>query len=638
MTFNQPTSMNCPACGAPLDVDGTRAVVRCKFCGNVSLVPGILPTQAAAPASALDEIRRLAGGNTADAIERYIQTYGVDQQEAKDAVDALQAGRLATSSAPGMRAPEELTKALEEVQRLLSAGNKIEAIKVYREHYDVGLARAKYAIDQIAAGNTLRPETGFQALNVPMSMPASQPARTGKWLGLGITLAIIFFVFGIVAFGLLQPGGPFIPHYYPGDKAILVEKNASPDIALSFYNSNADNRFIGLVDGTTAKLSWHAAPLAGDGYVDAIASGSDLVYAASGTDLLAYHKTDGSLAWQAQMSDKLNYGTSTLLVAAGRLITNNADQTIQAYDAETGNPIWSKRLSAYDRTLRLMGNSLVVIDYTDNNYTYGLVFLDPASGDQQNSITPTCTSNGYTSNIDTDTGFVYDQAENALFVVYDSAYGCVQRLDMASGQATWDVSSQNSFSFAMDGFQYLMTDSTLYFSNGNDLLAVDKSAGTMEVLLTNPDYNLLPLAISGDKMIVRARRTRGTERFELWGLDAASGAQVWQMDLQGADPIDPPDEMSGLIDKTDWGWTWKLIPGGLVVINFKGEPNQLVMQTFNPADGTSQGQQTIALNKISGDFYSIPTVVGWQGSVVYLSVESNLYSLDVTTGKLKTIY
>ena len=43
MTLNQPTSLNCPACGAPLDADGTSAVLRCKFCGNTSMLPGIRP-------------------------------------------------------------------------------------------------------------------------------------------------------------------------------------------------------------------------------------------------------------------------------------------------------------------------------------------------------------------------------------------------------------------------------------------------------------------------------------------------------------------------------------------------------------------------------------------------------------------
>jgi outer membrane protein assembly factor BamB len=183
-----------------------------------------------------------------------------------------------------------------------------------------------------------------------------------------------------------------------------------------------------------------------------------------------------------------------------------------------------------------------------------------------------------------------------------------------------------------------MTDSTLYFSNGNDLLAVDKSSGNMKVLLTNPDYELLPLAMAGDKLIVRARRTRGTEIFQLWGVDAASGSQVWEVDTQGSAPIDPPNEMSGLIDNTDSGWTWRLASTGLVVSKFQAQPNQLVLETFNPATGTSLGKQAIPLKGISGDFYDIPTMIGWQGNIAYLNIDLSIYSLDVTTGQLKVIY
>ncbi len=634
----QPSTLNCPACGAPLDADGTRAVVRCKFCGNVSLIPGIPPSQAAAPASALDEIRQMAGGGAlAEAVEHYRQTYGVDLQEAKDAVDALQAGRLATSSTPGMPNREELTKALEDVQRLLAAGDKIGAIKVYREHYDVSLTRAQYAIDQIAAGQTAWPE-GFRGSGVQAQERRTSPV--GKLLAIIITLVIVLAVIGGVVFAMLQTGGPLSKHYYPNSPVDLVpsENDTSPDIAALFYDPNADTRFIGLVDGTTGKLRWQAAKLSGEGFAEAVASGPHLVYAANETNLLAYQKSDGSLAWQAQMPDKLNYGSSTLLVTAGRVITNNADQTIQAYDAETGKLVWSKRLRGYDRALHLIGSALVVIDYTDNDYHYGLIFLDPTNGDQKNSITPACTYNDYDFNINSEPGLVYDQAGKALFLVYGSPYGCVQRLDLANGQISWSATSKNSFNISPDGFQYLMTGSRLYFSNENDLLEVDKSAGTMQVLLTNPDYSLLPLAMAGDKLIARARRTRGTERFELWGVEAASGSLAWRLDMQEASPIDPPNEMAGLIDDTDSGWTWRLAPSGLVIMKFQAQPNQLIMETFNPADGTSLGTQTIKLNKVSGDFYEIPTVISWQGNIAYLSLESNIYTLDVTSGKLKTLY
>jgi outer membrane protein assembly factor BamB len=279
-----------------------------------------------------------------------------------------------------------------------------------------------------------------------------------------------------------------------------------------------------------------------------------------------------------------------------------------------------------------------VVDYTDSNNNYGLLLLDPANGNQKNSITPTCTYNDYTSNIDTDTGLVFDQPNNALFLVYDSSYGCVQRLDLATGQISWSSSTQDNFNFEPEGFQGFITDSSLYFSNGSNLLVVNKSSGEMKVLLTNPDYDLLPLAANGQQLILRARRTRGTERFLLLGVDSNSGNLAWQVDMLGAAPIDPPNELSGLIDDTSTGWTWKLLPTGLVVLKFQAKPNQLVMETFNPANGTSQGQQTIALNRVSGDFYSIPKVIGWEGSVAYLSIESNIYALDGSTAKLKLVY
>jgi len=320
------------------------------------------------------------------------------------------------------------------------------------------------------------------------------------------------------------------------------------------------------------------------------------------------------------------------------VITNNADQTIQAYDSGTGRQVWSKRLSGYDRTLRLMGTSLVVMDYTDSQNDYGLLFLDPATGVQQNVITLACNYNNGTSNLDSDSGLIYDPTGNALYLVYDSAYGCVQRLDLASGKTVWEADSQNDFNFMADDFRSLMTDTTLYFNNGNDLMAVDKSSGSMKVLLTNPDYELLSLAAAGNNLIVRARRTRGTEIFQLWGVDAASGSQVWQVDTQGSSPIDPPNEMAGLIDDTGSGWTWRVATTGLVVVQFQAQPNQLVLETFNPATGASLSKQAIPLINISGDFYSIPSVLGWQGNIGYLNIDSNIYSLDVTTGQLKVIY
>ena len=115
-------------------------------------------------------------------------------------MEAPRRGRMVFSSAQGMHPPEELTKALQEVQRLFVA-EQIDAIKVYRENYDVSLARAKYAVEQIEAGirpSVPKPVSQYCQIVKVNSDPGSNPAP--KWLGPTIiTAAIILFVGSILA-------------------------------------------------------------------------------------------------------------------------------------------------------------------------------------------------------------------------------------------------------------------------------------------------------------------------------------------------------------------------------------------------------------------------------------------------------
>ena len=650
MADNTPITLNCPSCGAPLEYDGKSSIVRCRFCKNIALVPGLPAAQEATPRASLDEVRLLAqNGNLVEAIRRYRELYRVGLKEAKDAVDALAAGKVVELHRvfSGPPSAEETSHLLDDVKELLRSGNKIAAIKHYREVNDVSLTKAKDVVDQVEAALTGIPVTprpgilGQPSSTLP-NVSQRQLVKRGNLLGVIITLAIVILIGGILAFALSRQGNLFTPQLYASEPVVLVSSGPAegpPDVAALFYNPDDDTRLIGLVDGSTGKLRWHAEPLAGDGYADAIAAGGDLLYVANGATLLAYRKSDGSLAWQTQMPDKLYYGDTTLLVTVGRVFTLNVDQSMQAYDAATGSLVWSRRLAGYDRTLRLMGGSLVVLDYTGDSYTYSLIFLDPADGSEQRLLTPTCQYDQYSSaTLYTDSGLLYVEAENALFLVYGSSSGCVQRLDFATGQMAWQTVSADSFSFSSDGFNALMTGTVFYFGNESQLLAVDKRTGTIRTRVANEDYDFVPLAVTGDTLLVRARRTRGTERFELWGVNAASGKSLWQMDLQGATPIDPPNELSGLVDETDTGWTWRLVPAGLILIKFQANPNQMVLDAINPTDGTLLSEQTVAMKLVTGDFYSVPTVIGWQDNLVYLSLDSKIYALDITTGDVRFHY
>ncbi len=209
-----------------------------------------------------------------------------------------------------------------------------------------------------------------------------------------------------------------------------------------------------------------------------------------------------------------------MAAVAGRILVNTADQSIQAYDAATGRLVWDRRLAGYDRTLRLVGESLVVMDYTGDDNTYSLLFLDPLDGEVQRNLTPACSTDEFSeARMDPDAGFVYAPSTDSFYLVYDSSPGCIQRFDLASNQTTWQVLDEEWYSFSSDGFTGFLTGDMLVYGSGNRLLAVNRDTGFLQVLLEEEDYELLPLAESGGTLIVRLKRTRGTEHYELRGID-----------------------------------------------------------------------------------------------------------------------
>jgi ribosomal protein L7/L12 len=114
--------------------------------------PPIEPAGAASSAGEGDSVAAiralLLAGNKIEAIKAYRERYGVGLKEAKDQVEAIERGVWQSPAAPSTvsDAPE--------IEHLLLAGQKIEAIKRYREQHGVGLKEAKDAID--ALERTLR--------------------------------------------------------------------------------------------------------------------------------------------------------------------------------------------------------------------------------------------------------------------------------------------------------------------------------------------------------------------------------------------------------------------------------------------------------------------------------------------------
>lgn len=140
-----PAPLRCPTCSAPLDPPPPHTdTLRCPYCGA-----GVLLTE------------RSGHVEAAAAHQRH-------------------------------------TDAISDVLRSLRAGNKINAIKLYREHFGVGLAEAKYAVERLEAGQSA--DTPLAAGAAPGRAAGARPAekRTPRFSMAGgafiLLIAIVVFL------------------------------------------------------------------------------------------------------------------------------------------------------------------------------------------------------------------------------------------------------------------------------------------------------------------------------------------------------------------------------------------------------------------------------------------------------------
>ena len=103
----------------------------------------------------------LASGNKIAAIKRYREETGVGLAEAKAAVESLEAGGSFTE-----RVQPEDSDLTQQIVTLLGKGEKIEAVKMYRDRIRVGLKEAKEAVERIGEQNGIPASSGTGCLGV----------------------------------------------------------------------------------------------------------------------------------------------------------------------------------------------------------------------------------------------------------------------------------------------------------------------------------------------------------------------------------------------------------------------------------------------------------------------------------------
>ena len=539
-----------------------------------------------------------------------------------------------------------------EIMAQLHAGKKIEAIKIYRHHFRVGLSEAKRAVEALESGRMVElpdpvpadsPQT-FQSLP-PMipSQAGSYPKGKTASLRPIITWLIVSLVFLSIAAAIipfLSDGkGVFFSIISPtssspqnqnsnrrppilSDPVVLIPKSdAVPDIVLQTERLDVKpyTTTLSRLSSDTGKIVWESDPFGGNEprLWQVIAAG-DQVFAVVNTQLAAYNTADGKPLWTAKLSDKLyscGGKRQCLAVDQNVIIAMTLDDMLEAFDTTTGHPLWQHRVYNF-LDYSLFNHQVISFDRDNNKGENFIALLDLQTGKENSRFVPGL-SFGQTSL--TVGPSEIDIAEGGFF----------ERWDVSSGKPklAWH---QESSTFWLQPNVIVGADA-FYAGDQHGLAEIKLSDGSGKLLISSEDYQYEPLALEKDLLLVQAMKTRGSRTYQLWGINISTGEQTGPIDLAENAPA---QDMYGTIPSDGFLWTWQLSGANLSIIEFSKKPNQVAIETVNLNTGGQGNLVTIPLPQVKSDFYSLRKMIGVQRHILWVMLDNQVFGIDLVKGNL----
>jgi ribosomal protein L7/L12/sugar lactone lactonase YvrE/DNA-directed RNA polymerase subunit RPC12/RpoP len=422
-------TFQCPNCGAPLDIDrGGDPVIRCPYCSSGVVVPENLrahtlfsPNQAEIGDEILQdllqpetlgkiqEIKRLVqSGQKIEAIKQYREVFKTSLKEAKEAVEQLADGKpiaitYSSYQPAGFFTGEPSHFLVEaEIRQIVQNGKKIDAIRRYREVYQVGLKEAKDAIDHLqetgvftmpglSGSKYIRSETPDPTSSISITGAQVAKATVGVFGGIScfatlMTLLVILAVTVPMLFAMASHGGPLEgvwnqinptafarviqrvgdegsgPGYLDDPRAITVD--TSGNIFVANYSDGRIQKFDSAGKFVTL---WN---IGSDQYVTGLtADRAGNIYALYRGDLWKYNGADGRLIGQIELPDTRSID-GVIATADGGLVAATNTENFWRLDAN-GQIVFSMAEAIAATTGDPEGVDAIAVDGVGNTYLLG---------------------------------------------------------------------------------------------------------------------------------------------------------------------------------------------------------------------------------------------------------------------------
>jgi len=446
--------------------------------------------------------------------------------------------------------------------------------------------------------------------------------------------------------------GPVIPMSRGGDglEPDLLALTMSLGSSLQTYRATYTNQSDGL-----RRVQWEVE-LGQDSNIASrfqAISDAESVYLIADDRLISLDRVDGTVRWQANLSDQLPIRCQTCLaVLEDRVIVLSADRVLHGLNRADGRLEWQVRLtsgraSGYGIFMTAAGHLAVMDEVAEADiHPAGALYLfEPQTGREVGRLMPVCGNPAERqAGVDLSTPlFFNERMDTVTFIIPGPAFDyCFQQWDLAQGQLLvghkissdlLDVGSMTRLENNLEGSTALLVEPTiLILPGGERLLALDLSNGHIAPLAETPGYTVSPLLAREGTLIALAERTRGSTRHELWGLDVTSGEQRWSYPV----PNDRFFRAEGLAGRGDWAF--QLTPAGLVIVQiseieetFFGYRYQIYYEVLDP----QTGQLLTQIDSLAEDGFWTGTA--WSADFAYLTLR-DLYRLDLASGQGQVVW
>jgi outer membrane protein assembly factor BamB len=479
----------------------------------------------------------------------------------------------------------------------------------------------------------------------PVSQTTSRAAKT-SCAGISvIALALILLGVGGVVFFMTNTSGKIelpkvnlFPLQIHSPSLMIETDGGAPNLIAGTYDGSKSSYALSRLDLGSHKVVWSTLEQKDYLHIDALLAGDTYLYVVMETRLVALQLSDGQQAWEASLPDSLSGACQRcVLLQQGQVLVLTLDDNLGAYDAQTGHQTWEKRFDNLGYSLYPVQGGVAALYSMKNMNGAVLGVFDVSSGEEVNHIEPTCQpEDSLSDEMDVYSSIILDQSGQGekAYIFFGFFNACVQRWDLSSGKLDWAYEESDQTPVVSRDHPPLLANGVLYYAQADQLRSLDAATGTqLQVLDENSDFSLIPLLVEGQRLLVRAKRTSGTTRFELWGYDLSAGKNLWKRSMLKGEPLDPPDEMVGLITNDESAWTYRLTSSGLWLIAFQANPDQVNLAQVNLDTGELADQKSVALGIDSSmDFIDIPERVENAGDQAWFVLENRIYAIDPEAG------